>query len=198
MSKISLSVVLFCLVHFSVQVCTWWWSKSSRFLIGTKGICIGFIDIIALVGNYTVNLFGVYTTLEFPVKILSNFLVGLSSDRKPILVTMVYRDCCQIFFHWRLKILIKLSYLIFLSSVHSRFKFKSLINKKHKAIIFSKWAHQVFPITGIILSILSRRFIQQSVIKSPSVRYTYELHFKITHLLFKRQSQMCSKLRRFS
>ena len=38
------------------------------------------------------------------------------------------------FLQWRLKFLIKLSYLIFVSYVHSRFKTKALITKKHKAI----------------------------------------------------------------
>ena len=34
-------------------------------LIGTKGICIDFSDIFAIVGQYTLNLFVVLTTLEF-------------------------------------------------------------------------------------------------------------------------------------
>ena len=46
------SLVQFHLVHSSVQVPTWLWSKSSIGLIGTKGLCIGFIDIDALVGQY--------------------------------------------------------------------------------------------------------------------------------------------------
>ena len=97
-----------------------------------------------------------------------------------------------------MKFLIRLSYLIFLSSVHSIFKFRALITKKHKAIGFSKWVHQVPPITGILLYMLSRILILQSIIKIPSVVYTYELHFTITHSLFKRQSQMCSKLHQLS
>ena len=38
------------LVHFIVQVTTWWWSESSCDLIGPEGIYIGFIEIVALVG----------------------------------------------------------------------------------------------------------------------------------------------------
>ena len=47
---IDLSVVRFHLVHFSVQVTTWWWSKPSCGLIGAEGICIGFIDIVPSIG----------------------------------------------------------------------------------------------------------------------------------------------------
>ena len=50
---INLSVVWFHLVHFSVQVSTWWWSKSSRGLIGRENIFIGSFDIVALVGLQT-------------------------------------------------------------------------------------------------------------------------------------------------
>ena len=49
--EISFSVVQLHLVHFSAQVPTRLWSKSSRGLIGTKGICIGFSDIVALIGK---------------------------------------------------------------------------------------------------------------------------------------------------
>ena len=42
-----------------------------------------------------------------------------------------------------------------MSSVHSIFKFKALATKKHRAIWFSKWVHQVFPKTGIMLSMSS-------------------------------------------
>ena len=46
------SMVQFHLVHFSVQVLTLWWYKSSFGLIGTKGICIDFIDTGELMGKY--------------------------------------------------------------------------------------------------------------------------------------------------
>ena len=62
---ISFSVIWSRLVHFSVQVPTWWWSKSSRGLIVPKGLCISIIDIVVPVGKYTVNLFVILTTLEF-------------------------------------------------------------------------------------------------------------------------------------
>ena len=129
-------MVQLCLVHFSVQVPTWWWYKSSRCLIGTKGLCINFVDIVALMGQYTVKFF--LTTLGFDTDNACDFLVGLSSNRRPVLRIVVYQHCHQIVLHWRLKFLITLSYHIFLSSVNSRFKFKALIAKKHKATGFSK------------------------------------------------------------
>ena len=39
--------------------------KSSCGLICTQGLCIGFVDIGALVGNYPVNFIAVSTSLEF-------------------------------------------------------------------------------------------------------------------------------------
>ena len=136
--------------------------------------------------------------LSFLPTIPRDFWVGLSSDRRLVLGIIVYRKIYQLFLHWSLKFLIKLSYLIFLSSVHSRFKYRALIAKKHKSIGFSKWFHQTFPITGILLSMFSRRLILQQILRSPSMIYTYELHFTITHSLFKSKSQMCSKLHRIS
>ena len=52
LGEIWFSVVRFLLVHSSVQVPIWWWSKSSFGLIGTKELCIGFIDSGALMGKY--------------------------------------------------------------------------------------------------------------------------------------------------
>ena len=49
--EIFLSVVRFCIVQFSGQVPTWWWSNFSPILIGTKGICIRYIDIVVHVGQ---------------------------------------------------------------------------------------------------------------------------------------------------
>ena len=83
--------------------------------------------------------------LSFLPKILINLWVGLSPDMKPVLEIMVYQHCYQLFLHLRLKFLIKLSYLIFLTYVNSRFKFKALITEKHKAIIFSKLSSSSFP-----------------------------------------------------
>ena len=51
LGEISFSVFQFYLVHFSVQVPTRLWYKSSHGLIGKKGIYIGFNDIVALVGK---------------------------------------------------------------------------------------------------------------------------------------------------
>ena len=49
--EIIFSVVRFHLVHFSVQVPTRFLSESSRGLIGTKELCIGFSDIVELMGQ---------------------------------------------------------------------------------------------------------------------------------------------------
>ena len=43
LGEITISVVQFHLVHFRVQVLTWWWSKSHSGLIGAKGLCIEFV-----------------------------------------------------------------------------------------------------------------------------------------------------------
>ena len=51
MGKIIFSVVQFHLLQFSVQVPTILWSKYSRALVGKKGICISFSEIVALVGQ---------------------------------------------------------------------------------------------------------------------------------------------------
>ena len=153
-------MVRFHLVHFSVQVATWWWSNYSHGLIWTKGVFYWFCWHCCACGAVTVNLFVVLTTLEFSLStILSNFRVVLSSDRRPVLGIVDYRHCFQLFLHWGLKLLIKFSCLIFLSSIHSRFKFMSFATKNHKAILFSKWVHHVPPITGIMLSFSSRIFI---------------------------------------
>ena len=48
---INSSVVRFHLVKLRVQFPTWWWFKSSCGLIGTNRLCIGFSDIVAIVGQ---------------------------------------------------------------------------------------------------------------------------------------------------
>ena len=57
---INLSVVQFNLVNPSVQVPNWWWAESSRGLIGTEGICIGFGYIVLHLGYRSVNSIVVY------------------------------------------------------------------------------------------------------------------------------------------
>ena len=52
-------------MHASVHDPTWWGAKASGGVIDTKGLCIGFIEIVAHLGQYTVNLFVVLTILEF-------------------------------------------------------------------------------------------------------------------------------------
>ena len=58
--------------------------------------------------------------LDLLVTILSELRVGLSSYRRPVLGSIDYRHCHQLFLHLRLKSVIKLSYMVFLSSVHSK------------------------------------------------------------------------------
>ena len=67
-------MVWFLLVQFSVQVPTWWWSKSSRGLIVTKGVCICFSDIVAPVGHRW-ELLGNYSYFEK----YGNLLLGLEN-----------------------------------------------------------------------------------------------------------------------
>ena len=54
---INVSVFLFHLVYFSVQVTAWWWSESSRGLIGTEDICIGFIGIVPPIGHQHITIY---------------------------------------------------------------------------------------------------------------------------------------------
>ena len=154
-------MVQFLLVHFSVQVPTWWWSMPSRGLWFNrhKGDLYRFQWHCCACGSVTVNLFLSWQHLSLLPTILRDLRVGLSYNKRPVFGIIDYRHWYQLFLQWRLKLLIKLSYLAFLSSFHSRFKFKALITNKHKAIGFSKWVHQFFPITGTILSMLSRKCI---------------------------------------
>ena len=102
LGEILISVVQFHLVHFCVQLPTWWWSKSSFGLIGTTGIFIGFIDKGALFRVVPVKLFVVSETHKFTPNILECFQVGLSSNRKSVSVTIYCQHCHQLFLHWRL------------------------------------------------------------------------------------------------
>ena len=67
-----------------------------------------------------IHLFFVLTNLSLLPTILSDFWVGLSSDRKPVFGIIIHRNCYQLFLHWRLKFWINLSYLIFLFQMLSR------------------------------------------------------------------------------
>ena len=62
---INFSVFRFHLVHYNVKIPTWWWSESSRSLIGAEGICIGFGDMVMPLGCNSVNSFVSCTTLRF-------------------------------------------------------------------------------------------------------------------------------------
>ena len=102
LDEILISVVQFHLVHFCVQVPTWWWSKYSFGLIDTTGLCIGFIDRGALFWIVPVNLFVVFATHKFTLNILECIWVGLSSNRSPVSDTIDCRHCRQLFLQWRL------------------------------------------------------------------------------------------------
>ena len=94
---IDLSVVRIHLVRFSVQVKTWWWSKSSRGLIGTEGVCIGFIEIVALVGSIRlIHLLFRQHLSSLPI-LLSNPPVKLSFCGVSSLGIIYYRHSFQFF-----------------------------------------------------------------------------------------------------
>ena len=76
---ISFLVVWFHFLRFSVQVTAWWWFKPSRGLIGANGLCIGFIDIVALVGKKQWTSFLSWQHLSLITFILSNLQVRLGS-----------------------------------------------------------------------------------------------------------------------
>ena len=104
------SVVRIHLVHFFVQVTTWWWSESSSGLIGTKGLCIGLTDIFVLVGSiWLINLL-FRQHLSSLLILLSNPSFKLSFGRVSALGITYYRHCYQLFLHWRLNILIWCNY----------------------------------------------------------------------------------------
>ena len=112
------SVVLIHLVHFSVQVTTCLWSESSRILIGAEGICIGFIDIIVLVGRIRfVRLLFRHNFSVIPV-FLSNPPVNLIFGGVSALGIIYYRHCHKLFLHSRLKILVWCNYQLIFVSVH--------------------------------------------------------------------------------
>ena len=102
LGDILISVVQFHLVHWSVQVTTWWWSKSPFGLIGATGIFIGFIGRGALFWVVPVNLFVVSATHKFTPGLLECLWVGLSFNRRPLLGTIDCHNCHQLFLQWRL------------------------------------------------------------------------------------------------
>ena len=97
-----ISVVQTHLVHFCVQVPTWWWSKSPSGLIGNTGLCINFIDSGALFWVVSVDLFVVSATHKFAPILLEFLWVGLSSNRRTVLGIIDCRHCHQLFLQWRL------------------------------------------------------------------------------------------------
>ena len=102
----NLSVVWTKLVNFSGQVTIWWRSESSRSLIGAYGICIGFINIVALVGRIRFIHLLFRHHLSALLVILSDTPVILSSGGVSVLVIIDYWHYHQLFLHWRSKILI--------------------------------------------------------------------------------------------
>ena len=96
---INFSEVRIHLVHFSVQVTTCWWSESSRGLIGADGVCIGFVDIVALVGGIQL----IYLMFRQHLSLLPIFLsappVKLSFGGVSALGIIDDRNCYQLFIH---------------------------------------------------------------------------------------------------
>ena len=98
------SVVQFHLLQSTVQVTTWWWSKSSsgykrnfKSLRLPKGLCINFIDRGALFWVVPVDLLVVLATHKFTPSLLECLWVGLSSNRRSVLGTIYCRHCHQLF-----------------------------------------------------------------------------------------------------
>ena len=117
---ITFSVVRIHLVHFSVQVTTWWWSESSCGLIGTERLCIGFIDIFASIGHIRlIHLLFIQQSI-LPPELLSYPPVKLSFGGVLSLGIMDYWHCYQLFLHWRMKILIWFNCQLLWWSVNSR------------------------------------------------------------------------------
>ena len=102
---INFSVVRNHLVHFSVQVTTWWWFKYSRGFIGIEGIHIRFTEIVALVGSIQLIHLLFRQQLNSLSILLSCPPFRLSSDGVSSLWIIYYRHCHQLFLHWRLKLL---------------------------------------------------------------------------------------------
>ena len=102
LGEILISVVQFHLVHFCVQVPTWWWSKSPYGLIGNTGLCIDFINSGALFWVVSVDLFVVSATHKLAPSLLEFLRVGLSSNRRTVLGIIDCRHCHQLFLQWRL------------------------------------------------------------------------------------------------
>ena len=106
LGDISFSMVRFHLVHFSVQVSTWWWSKSSRGLVGADGLCIGFIEILFLWVINSEVLCCLENTWFFSWLNLAIFYLDELLGRISVLGIIDYWHCYQLFLHLRLKSLI--------------------------------------------------------------------------------------------
>ena len=102
---INFSVVRTHLVHFSVQVTTWWWYKYSRGLICAEGLCIGFIDIVASIRCIPLISLLFRQQLSLLPVLLSNHPAKLSFGGVSALGIIDYRHCHQLFLLWRLKVL---------------------------------------------------------------------------------------------
>ena len=108
------------LVNFSVQFTTWLWLESSRGLICTVVICIGFIDIVALVGCIRFIHLLFRHLLSALLVMFSNPPVKLSFDAFSALLIIDCQHRHQLFLQWRSKILIWCNYQLIFAYVNSK------------------------------------------------------------------------------
>ena len=102
LGEIIISVVQLHLVHFCIQVPTWWWSKSPSGWIGNTGLCIDFIGNGSLSRVVPVDLFVASATHKFAPSLLELLRVGLSCNKRTVLGIIECRHCHQLFLQWRL------------------------------------------------------------------------------------------------
>ena len=174
---INFSVVRIHLFHFSVQVTTWCWSESSCGLIGTEGICIGFIDIVALVGRWKfIHLLFRHPLSEHPI-VLSNLSVKLSFGGVSALGIINYWHYHQLFLQWRLKILIWLQspvYLCVIAKV-SRGRIKKTISTGRDIATLSKGGISKIISTGKNIATLSRGVIFKTSIQAEILKKSQDV-----------------------
>ena len=108
------------LVHFSVQVTTWRWYEYLSGLICAEGICIGFIDIVVLVGRIRLIYLLFRQHLSYLPVFITDPPVKLIFGSVSALGIIDYRHCHQLFLDWGLNILIWFNYYLFWWYFHSR------------------------------------------------------------------------------
>ena len=144
------------------------------------------LTVVRLWGS-TSKLIIVLQHLSFLPTILSDLWVGLSSDRRPVLGIINYRNCYQLFLHWRLKFVIKWSYIIFVSyekfNIHTTTHWSPRrirpLDFPNEFINFSLWL-------GKKIQCYQENIWDDKFLKVHVWSIHYGLHIPITHSLFKR------------